>query len=234
MKILIVEDDVIPANYLNKMLEQEGYNVITMVKTGAKAIEVTKKEKPQLIFMDIMLKDQMSGAEAAKEIHYLYPEIMIVFLTAYSDKEMIEFAVESDAFAYLLKPYRDKEIIATLELAKAKLTINKKTQEEKKRQENCEYIIILVDGYTYDTEVKRLFLNKKEVPLSSKALKLIQLLCSNKGITLEINFIINELWETPKNSQTLRSLIHRIRELTSSKLIQNINKFGYRIGREQS
>jgi len=233
MKILIVEDHIIPANYLRKMLEKEDYKVIDIVRTGEKAIEVTKKEKPQLIFMDIILKDQISGAEAAKEIHYIFPEIMIVFLTAYSDKEMIEYAVESDAFAYLLKPYRDKEIIATLELAKAKLSINKRPQEKKNIEEKNERILSLVDNYTYDTQVKRLFLDKKEVELSSKALILIQLLCSNKNITLEINFITNELWETPKNPQTLRSLIHRIREATSHKLIQNVNKFGYKIGLQE-
>jgi len=233
MKILIVEDHIIPANYLRKMLEKEDYKVIDIVRTGEKAIEVTKKEKPQLIFMDIILKDQISGAEAAKEIHYIFPEIMIVFLTAYSDKEMIEYAVESDAFAYLLKPYRDKEIIATLELAKAKLSINKRPQEKKNIEEKNERILSLVDNYTYDTQVKRLFLDKKEVKLSSKALILIQLLCSNKNITLEINFITNELWETPKNPQTLRSLIHRIREATSHKLIQNVNKFGYKIGLQE-
>lgn len=132
MRIVIVEDDVIPANYLKKILELEGHEVIAMIASGVEAIEVAKREKPDLIFMDVMLKDHISGAEAATKIHYAYPEILIVFLTAYSDKEMIDYAVESEAFAYLLKPYRDQEILATLKLANARLATDKKPINDKK------------------------------------------------------------------------------------------------------
>ncbi|MBA1421179.1 MAG: winged helix-turn-helix domain-containing protein [Epsilonproteobacteria bacterium] len=151
---------------------------------------------------------------------------MIIFLTAYSDKEMIDFAVESNAFAYLLKPYRDKEILATLELAKAKLNTKDINQSDKRMSSRVE----LVSGYIFDTQLNRLFLHNEEVPLGNKALKLMQLLCQNRHITMEIESITNMLWEEPKSGQTLRSLIHRIREATCYDLIQNINKFGYKIG----
>lgn len=227
MKILIVEDEVIPANYLKKILEKEGHEVVGISTKGAKAIEMAKHKIPEVIFMDIMLKDHISGAEAAREIHRDYPEIMIIFLTAYSDKEMIDFAVESNAFAYLLKPYRDKEILATLELAKAKRI----TREENNQVDNSiSHSVELVSGYIFDTQLNRLFLHNEEVPLGNKALKLIQLLCQNQHITMEIESITHMLWDEPKSGQTLRSLIHRIREATCYDLIQNTNKFGYKIG----
>ncbi len=228
MRILIVEDEVISAHYLKKILVIAGYDVIGMVTKGADAIELAKEEKPDLIFMDIMLKDHISGSEAAKEIYYSAPNISIIFLTAYSDKEMVEFAVESDAFAYLLKPYRDKEILAMLELAKAKMC----TKDIKPIQEiqADSFEIELIDGYIYNAQLNRLFLDNNEVHLGAKALQLIQLLCTNKHITLEINMIIDEIWDTPKSGQTLRSLIHRVREATTQDLILNMNKFGYRIG----
>ena len=226
MQILIVEDEVIPANYLKKVLELEGYEVIGIVRKGTDAISMAKQKNPDVILMDIMLKDHISGAEAAIQIHASSPEVMIIFLTAYSDEEMINFAVESDAFAYLLKPYRDKEILATLELAKAKLF--GKSDSIVVDVEND--TIILTDGYVYNTKSKRLFLENKEIPLGSRALKLIQLLCKNKHITLEIDMILQEVWDSSISRQTLRSLIHRIRTATTPNLIQNTNKFGYRIG----
>ena len=226
MKIMIVEDDIVPANYLKKMLESQGYSVVAMETSGAGAIQVAKEIKPELIFMDIMLKDNISGAEAAREIHYFNPATMIVFLTAYSDREMIEFAVESDAFAYLLKPYRDREILATLELAKAKMESKNSFDSINSETDSIE----LAGGYSYNTDLNRLFLDGKEIPLGSKALKLIKLLCKNRHITLEIETITKEIWDTPKSGQTLRSLIHRIRESTCYDLIQNSNKFGYKIG----
>lgn len=228
MNIMIVEDDIVPANYLKKMLESKGYSVVAMEISGGEAIRVAKEIKPDLIFMDIMLKDNISGAEAAREIHHFNPTTMIVFLTAYSDKEMIEIAVESNAFAYLLKPYRDREILATLELAKAKIKPKNTSVSINTKIDSTE--IELAGGYIYNTELNRIFLDGKETPLGSKALKLIKLLCINKHITLEIEAIIKEIWDTPKSGQTLRSLIHRIRESTCYDLIQNSNKFGYKIG----
>ena len=228
MRILIVEDELIPATYLRRVLENENYTVLKIATKGEEAIAWAKTEKPDLIFMDIMLQDNISGADAAVEIHHLFPEIVIIFLTAFSDKEMIDFAVRAEAFAYLLKPYRENEILATLELAKAKLSTKKEQKETKKKEQ--EDILYLRDGYKYDKKVERLFLEDKEIELGPKALQLIKLLCDHQNITLEINEIIEALWEEPISTQTLRSLIHRIRKMTSSDLIQNSSKFGYRIG----
>ncbi|MBU1668596.1 response regulator [bacterium] len=227
MKILIVEDELIPANYLKKVLLNEGYEVIGIAKRGDQAIALAKSEKPDLIFMDVMLQDKISGADAAVEIHYSNPNILIIFLTAFSDQEMIEFAVRSEAFAYLLKPYRDDEILATLQLAKAKIKARTFTPKVEPKEAK---MIALVDGYSYHQALQRVFLNEKEIELGPKALQLIKLLCENKNITLEIDDIIQHLWDEPKSKQTLRSLIHRIRQMTSAELIQNVNKFGYRIG----
>jgi len=222
MKVLIVEDETIPANYLKRVLIREEYDVVDIIKKGADAIRMAKEQKPDVIFMDIMLQDNISGADAAVEIHNSNPKIAIIFLTAYSDKEIIEFAVRSEAFAYLLKPYRDNEILATLELIKSK--IGSKTTKSRDLD-----TLELADNYIYNKKLQRLFLNNKEVKLGSRALKLIKLLCENQ-VTLEIDDIIDRLWEEPKPKQTLRSLIHRIRQSTSSNLILNVNKFGYKIG----
>jgi DNA-binding response OmpR family regulator len=227
MNILIVEDEIIPAKYLEKILITAGYTVLSIASKGQQAIDMAKKLNPDIILMDIMLKGSMSGSEAATIISRNRPNILIVFLTAYSDQEMIDFAVESKAHGYLLKPYRDKEILATLALAKAQINKNSPKQTEKTIAENT---IDLIDEYQYDLITKILSHKKKEVPLGPKALALIDLLCKNKSHTVRIDIILDELWESQKSKQTLRSLIHRIREQTSIDLIQNTNKLGYKIG----
>ena len=226
MKILIVEDEIIPANYLKKVLIHEGYEVLPIVSKGQEAIHVAKREKPHIILMDVMLKDNISGCDAALTISQENPSILIVFLTAFSDNEMIDFAVKSKAFGYLLKPYRDKEILATLQLAKAQLNTPKIPTQSTKESEKIE----LVDGYSYNTSTQTLFFKTQEVPCGPKALKLISLLCKQKNSTVKIEDILETLWDTVKPQQTLRSLIHRIREQTSSNLIVNVNKLGYKIG----
>jgi len=227
MKILIVEDEAIPANYLKKVLTHEGYEVMQIVETGLGAIKIAHKESPDLILMDVMLQDHISGCDAALEISKKDPKILIVFLTAFSDKEMIDFAVASRAFGYLLKPYRDKEILATLELAKAHLGYNTPTLQD-------DNILALVDGYYYHTESQSLFYHSEEiVSCGPKALELISLLCKHKHYTVKINTIHETLWDIPRSQQTLRSLVHRIRENTSQNLIINISKVGYKIGLKQ-
>lgn len=225
MKVLIVEDELIPAHYLKKVLVENGYDVLDIVMRGAEAIQVAKTQKPDVILMDVMLKDNISGCEAALEISQHDPDIRIIFLTAYSDKEMIEFAVESKAFAYLLKPYRDKEILATLELAKTR-------QDEIKTEPEQEITthITLADGYTFDTTSNTLFKGTQEMPCGPQALKLITLLCEHKHTTVKIETLLEELWDADTSQQTLRSLIHRIREHTCPNLIRNVNKLGYKIG----
>lgn len=225
MKVLIVEDEIIPAHYLKKVLVKNGYEVLDIVMRGAEAIQVAKTKKPDVILMDVMLKDNISGCDAALEISLRDPKIRIIFLTAYSDKEMIEFAVESKAFAYLLKPYRDKEILATLELAKIR-------QEESKAEPEQESTthIALADGYHFDTISNTLFKGTQEVPCGPKALQLIALLCEHAHGTVKIETLLEELWDTDTSQQTLRSLIHRVREKTSDNLILNVNKLGYKIG----
>jgi DNA-binding response OmpR family regulator len=214
MNILIVEDEIIPATYLKTLLTSHGYTVIASVRDGENAIQVAKEKRPHIILMDVMLLGTISGAEAAQQIHFFLPNTLIIFLTAYSDKEMVEYAVESEAFGYLLKPYRDEEILATLKLATAKLKniTQTKTKTPQSEDQTC---IQLVDGYYYHKTYQRLFLNNQEIHLGSKGLQLIQLLCENPSITLDINNLIDELWDTPKPQQTLRSLIHRVREKTS-------------------
>lgn len=226
MKVLIVEDELIPANYLKKVLTTHGYEVLPLVDRGQHAISVAKKEKPHVILMDVMLKDHVSGCDAALEIHRNNPEILIVFLTAYSDKEMIDFAVESKAFGYLLKPYRDKEILATLKLAESQLN----SPQKETQIDLDDTLIQLADGYSFDKQHHSLHKDGQEVYCGPKSLKLIAFLCEHRHHTVTIDDIMMHLWDMPKSQQTLRSLIHRIRENTSSNLIKNINKIGYKIG----
>jgi DNA-binding response OmpR family regulator len=226
MRILIVEDEIIPAHYLKKILMTEGYDTLPIVDKGKNAIMVAKREKPDIILMDVMLKDNISGCDAALAISQENPKILIVFLTAFSDQEMIDFAVKSKAFGYLLKPYREKEILATLQLAKAQLSNDLIPILSKKENTKLE----LIDGYSYDKSTETLFFKAQEVPCGPKALQLITLLCKQRNSTVKIEDILETLWDTVKPQQTLRSLIHRIREQTSPNLIVNINKLGYKIG----
>ena len=152
-------------------------------------------------------------------IRQLLPEAIIIFLTAYSGSTMIDEALESGAYAYLVKPYRDGEIIATIKMAV------RQCQHERIKDQ----MVRLSKGYIYDRETNRLQKEEQEIELGPKALGLIALLCRQPGMSMSQEQIMYSLWEKPVSEQTLRSLVHRIREATYRRFIENVSKSGYRL-----
>jgi len=218
INVLIVEDELIEAYYLQKILEQDSsVKVKGICRSAKEAQEVLKKEHIDIILMDIMIKGPIDGSTLAVEVSQKYKNTIIIFLTAYSNKEMIENAIASKAFAYLIKPYRVEEIDATMALAKAKLSTNIPKKKD---------ILELVDGYSFNFTTKQLYKDEKVVELSSKELELIRVLCENSQIVLDTHTLLERLQLT---SQALRALIYRLRKHLSKNLIKNVKRYGYKI-----
>jgi CheY-like chemotaxis protein len=114
-KILIVEDEMIIAEDLKRLLLKSGYDVTDIVTSGEAALNAVKESKPDLIFMDIVIEGEINGIDAAKQIHDKY-KMPIIFLTAWSDDETLEDAGKSDPYGYLLKPVNEKELQATVKM----------------------------------------------------------------------------------------------------------------------
>jgi PAS domain S-box-containing protein len=115
-KILIVEDEGIIAEDLQSSLKDSGYSVVGMVASGDAAIAEASTKDPDLVLMDIVLQGNMDGIQAAKKIRELY-NIPIIYLTAYSDEKMLDRAKITEPSGYLLKPFRDRELHSTIEMA---------------------------------------------------------------------------------------------------------------------
>ncbi|AXV39132.1 response regulator [Methanobacterium sp. BAmetb5] len=116
VKILVVEDERILALSLKKKLEKLGFTVTGTVSTGEEAMESAQQEQPELVLMDIVLKGEMDGIETAKLLISLY-NIPIIYLTAYADDETINRAAKTYPYGYIMKPYKDREIKANIEMA---------------------------------------------------------------------------------------------------------------------
>ena len=131
-QILIVEDESIVAKGINDSLEKFGYAVAGIESSGERAIKTAEEKSPDLVLMDIVLKGEMDGIEAAGNIRSRFG-ISVVFLTAYADEEKLGRAKMTMPFGYLVKPVQDKELKATLEMAlyKAKIDAERKRAEEK-------------------------------------------------------------------------------------------------------
>ncbi|RNI14875.1 response regulator [Methanohalophilus sp. RSK] len=115
-KILVVEDENIVALGIKKMLKGMGFRVPSIAASGEEAIQKAEITFPDLVLMDIMLKGEIDGIEAAEKI-YDTMDIPVVYLTAYSDDKMLERAKRTNPYGYIMKPFEEKSLQSTIKLA---------------------------------------------------------------------------------------------------------------------
>lgn len=113
--ILIVEDQFIEAYDLQLILEKANYKVLGIARSVDKALEILETRKPDLVLLDIMLKGDKNGIELA---HILKKKnIGFIFISANSSKQILEKAKTTQPFGFIVKPFRDQDILTTLEIA---------------------------------------------------------------------------------------------------------------------
>jgi len=116
INVLIVEDDKDTAKLIEKLLKNFGYIVAGIVATGKEAINKSEECKPDIVLMDIQLEGQMDGLETAKKIK-LCSNIPVIYLTAYSDENKLKRAKVTEPFAYIIKPFKERELHANIQMA---------------------------------------------------------------------------------------------------------------------
>lgn len=114
--ILIVEDESIVAKDIQHSLKKLGYEVLGVCSTGEDAILQAEKTKPSLVLMDIMLKGDISGIEAADHIRQKQ-NIPIIFLTAYADSSTLAKAKVTEPYGYIIKPFKEIDLQTNIEIA---------------------------------------------------------------------------------------------------------------------
>lgn len=115
-RILIVEDEALIAEEIKDRLQDMGATIVGIADTAERAIELAESKRPDVALMDIRLKSERDGIDAATEIYTRF-NIPAVFLTAYSDRATINRVVNVGQFGYLTKPFREQDLATTISLA---------------------------------------------------------------------------------------------------------------------
>ncbi|MGK7903367.1 MAG: ATP-binding protein [Hormoscilla sp.] len=118
-KIMIVEDELLIAKGLSRKLKKLDYTVVDIVSSGEAALESAAVNQPDLILMDIAIKGDWDGIETAAKIHESY-DIPVIYVTAYADDRTLERAEDTGSYGYILKPYKERELHATIKIALSK------------------------------------------------------------------------------------------------------------------
>ena len=131
-KIFIVEDSVLVSLGLQNMLEGLGYTVVGSASTGEQAVGDCIKARPDLVLMDVKLPGELTGIEASREIRSKI-DVPVIYTTAYSDRDTIEEAQKSFPFGFVIKPYREKDLLVAIETAFTRYRYEQKLLESEQK-----------------------------------------------------------------------------------------------------
>ena len=118
MRILVAEDETLIRLDLRDLLARAGFDVCAEARDGVEAVELARAEQPDLAVLDVKMP-RLDGIEAARRILDERP-IPIVMLTAYGQNELVSRAVEAGVFGYLVKPFRESDLLPAIQTAHAR------------------------------------------------------------------------------------------------------------------
>ena len=119
VNILVVEDDPNVSIVLAARLESLGYRVCATAETGLEAISAVYRHHPDLVTMDILLKGEMNGIQAAAKISE-QSDVPIIYMTCLSDQKVFERAIQPNPYGFIIKPYDINELRSAIEIAMIK------------------------------------------------------------------------------------------------------------------
>jgi DNA-binding response OmpR family regulator len=184
IKILIIEDDPNLLATLKYNLEKESYNIITATN-GVMAIELARKEKPELIVLDVMLP-QMSGFDVCRILRkdMAVPILMLTAKTEEVDK-IVGFEIGADD--YITKPFSMRELLARI---RAML----RRAEMDRLQPVGEQVLLKIGNLEIDIARHQAFLGGTELELSPKEFELLAFLARNKGLVFSREQLLEKVW----------------------------------------
>ncbi|MDA0177658.1 MULTISPECIES: response regulator transcription factor [Mesoflavibacter] len=219
IKILLVDDEPDILEIVGYNLSAEGYQVVT-AENGVQAIKKAKKEKPQLIILDVMMPE-MDGIEACEAIRKV-PELsstIITFLTARGEDYSQVAGFDAGADDYITKPIKPKVLIS-----KVKALLRRLKPDEANKS------ILKIGKLTINRDEYKVILGTDEIILPRKEFELLSLLASKPGKVFKREDILDRVWgnEVVVGGRTIDVHIRKLREKIGDDSFKTVKGVGYK------
>ena len=218
-KILIVDDEKDILEFLSYNLKKEGFSIYT-ASDGSEGLEKTKKIKPDLIIVDLMMP-KMNGIEMCENIRNdkKLSNVIILFLTARSEDYTQIAALDSGADDFLKKPIKPKLLISKVKSIMRRFSLNKNLK-------NYIHKDVELDIEKYSVKIKG-----DNIKLARKEFDLLKLLINQPGKVYTREEILNDVWGNDIHvvDRTIDVHINRLRDKLGQKFIETVKGIGYKI-----
>ncbi len=213
-KILFLEDDLLFAETLTDLLEEEGYEV-THAPNGQNALDYSFRTKFDLYLFDINVP-LINGLTLLKELRSASDNTPTIFLTSHKDKDILKEAFRNGADGYIQKPFDNDELILRIKalLRRAKIEVPE-----------C------VSLLCHDEIHKMFFYSNEPLELSKKEYELLLILVQHVNKPVPKEMIVNELWNSSQSASdgAIRVYINRLKQVLPQMKIENIRGIGYKL-----
>lgn len=222
-RVLIVEDEAITQRYLKEILLSHGIEEVVCFSRAKEVLEAMKKERYDVILMDINIDGSMDGIQLSRKILESYT-LPILFISAYSDDETLEDVLELSPYGFITKPFGSKEVMTSLKVSYKRFL----TFEAKERREGDGAYVVISSHYGYHKKRKILFENHQPVTLNTKQTKLLALLVKHLNNTISFEALQAYVWEDEEiASSALRTLVYTLRKRFPKLPLKTYSKEGY-------
>jgi two-component system alkaline phosphatase synthesis response regulator PhoP len=223
-KILVVDDEKDIQEFIEYNLKKEGYDVF-LANNGIEAIEQTKKIKPDLILMDVMMP-LMDGIQACQQIktNQSLSKIFIVFLTARSEEYSELAGFDAGADDYIAKPIKPKVLLTRI------AAILRRKESQTIELIEPENIQLKVKGLVIDRDTFMVYKGSDKIQLARKEFELLYLLASKPGKVFKRDSILEKVWgdEVMVGDRTIDVHLRKIREKIGEDLVGTVKGVGYK------
>jgi len=243
-KIIIVEDDEITALNLKISLEKHGYQIISLCSNTIDAKNKINTLLPDIIIVDISLQEGSDGIELAKSIKEKY-NIPFIYLTSYSDDDIISKAKLTEPYGYIVKPFDPNSLHATIQMALFKYDVEKSRKDDLSslkidklnlekllysKKAKDEPVVRFGEDYHLDISVCETFYKGKKIKLTKKENAFLRLLVAQLGLVVTFEQAMNYVWdESGATENSVRTLVWRLRNKLEVDIIKNASGIGYYI-----